>query len=76
MPIASKGAEMSLESIYEGLTEEQKQMAKECKTPGEMLALTSKLGVELTDEELDAISAESAWSNDCDYCPKDSNAWS
>lgn len=67
---------MSLESIYEGLTDEQKQMAKECKTPEEMIALSSKLGITLSDEELDSISGGGAWSNDCDYCPKDSNAWS
>ena len=67
---------MSLESIYEGLTDEQKQMAKECKTPEDMIALTNKLGITLSDEELDSIAGGSAWSKDCDHCPKDSNAWS
>ena len=67
---------MALENIYEGLTDEQKQMARECKTPKEMLDLTKKLGIKLTDEELDAVSGGGAWSNDCRHCPEDSQAWS
>ena len=36
--------------------------AKECKTPGERLALMAEEGVELTDEQLDAI-AGGTWYN-------------
>lgn len=31
---------MSLENIYESLNDEQRQQARECKTPEEMLALS------------------------------------
>ena len=67
---------MSLENFYESLTDEQRQQARECKTPEEMLALSKKWGVQLSDEELDSISGGSMWSNDCNLCPKDSKAWS
>ena len=67
---------MAVENIYEKLTDEQREEAKACKTPGEMLELTKKWGMTLSDEELDAIAGGGAWSDSCPYCPKDSQAWS
>ena len=67
---------MSLESIYEGLTDEQKERARACKTPEDMLALVKETGIVLTDEEVEAVSGGGMWSNDCRLCPKDSQAWS
>ena len=67
---------MALEDIYGSLTDEQKQMVKECKTPEDMLALTKKLGYQLSDEELDAISGGGVRDDNCPFCPKDSQAWS
>ena len=43
--------------------------AKECKTPGERLALMAEEGVELTDEQLEGISG-GGW-DDGNLCPKD-----
>lgn len=41
---------------YENLTPEQKERAKSCKTPEEMLALAKEEGYELSDSDLEGIS--------------------
>ena len=41
---------------FNDLTEEQKAKALACKTPEDLLALAEAEGVDLTDEELTAIS--------------------
>ena len=52
---------------FHGLTEEQKEQARACNTPEEMLALAKKLGVKLSDSELEAICGGGNW---CfDDCP-------
>lgn len=50
---------MALESIYDGLTEEQKAKAKACTTPEELIDLAKSEGVELTDEQLEGIAGGS-----------------
>lgn len=67
---------MSLENIYENLTDEQREEAKACKTPEDMLALAEKMNIKLSDEEIEGISGGGMWSDDCRFCPKDSQAWS
>lgn len=55
----------------EDLSPELKEKALACKTPDELVALAKSVGVELTDEELDAISGGEIWGFDCkgfDYC--------
>ena len=49
------------------VTAEQKEKAKACKTPEEMLALAKDEGYELSDEELEDISGGEFWDNlaDC-----------
>ena len=47
---------------YKDLTEEQKAKAKEAKTPEELMALAKAEGVELTDEQIEAVSG--GWSMD------------
>ena len=50
---------------YEDLTEEQKAKAKAAKSPEEFIALAKEEGVELTDEQIEAVSG--GWSpTDCD----------
>ncbi len=44
----------ALKGIYDSLTDEQKEMAKACKTMDELTALAGKVGIELPDEMLDA----------------------
>ena len=51
---------------FEDLTPEQKEKARACKTPEEILALAKAEGYELTDEELEGISG--GW-----CCPEDCN---
>ena len=41
---------------YKDLTPEQKEKARACKTPEEMLALAQEEGYDLTDDELESIS--------------------
>ncbi len=44
-----------LKGIYNSLTDEQKQMAKACKTVEELAALAGREGIELPDEALDQV---------------------
>ena len=44
-----------LKGIYDSLTDEQKEKAKECKTTDELLKLASEEEIELPDELLDAV---------------------
>ena len=44
------------EELLKGLTEEQKNKVKECKSSEEILALAKSEGVTLTDEQLEAVS--------------------
>lgn len=44
------------EDLLKGLTEEQIKMAKACSNASDLLQLAKDEGVELTDEQLDAIS--------------------
>ena len=44
------------EELLKGLTEEQIEKLKECKNQEEILKLAKEEGVELTDEQLEAIS--------------------
>ena len=67
------------EELLKGLNEEQIAKLKECKTQEEMLALAKEEDIELTDEQLEAISggcgtrptAQPAYCRQCgwtDYC--------
>ena len=44
------------ESIFSGLTEEQKKKVENAKTPEELLAAAEEAGYELSEEQLQAIS--------------------
>lgn len=46
--------------FFANLTDEQKEKAKECKTPEELLAFAEKEGIELSDELLNGISGGKA----------------
>ena len=45
-----------LSELLKGLTEEQRQKVKECKSVEEVLELAKAEGVSLTDEQLEAVS--------------------
>ena len=49
-----------LKSIWENLTDEQKEKAKECKTADELIAFAGEEGIELPDEVLDAVAGGAA----------------
>ncbi len=45
----------ALYSVWDSLTDEQKEKAKACKTVGNLTELAAKEGIELPDELLDAV---------------------
>lgn len=49
---------------FNDLTPEQQEKARACKTPEEVLALAQEDGIELTDEQIEAVSG--GWGEDCD----------
>ena len=46
---------------YAGLTPEQRKKAKEIKTADDLVAFAKEEGLELTDEQLDAVSGGGEW---------------
>lgn len=50
----ASGAE-ALKSVFDSLSDEQKEQAKACKTPEELAAFARKAGIELSDEALEAV---------------------
>ena len=58
---SAKGESME----HKDLTAEQREKARACKTPEEMLALAQEEGYDLTDDELDAVSG--GWAT-CSLC--------
>ena len=51
----NKNLRDQMSELLNGLTEEQKEKAKACKTPEELMVFWGKLGVALPDELLDAV---------------------
>ena len=47
---------MDFEKLFSNLTEDQMEKAKECKTPEEFLELAGAEGIDLTDEQMEALS--------------------
>ena len=57
------------EELLKGLTEEQIAKVKACKTQEEMLALAKAEGIELSDEQLEAVSGGGCHDGiECPYC--------
>ena len=47
--------------MFEGLSDDLKKKATECKTADELMNLAKTEGIELSDEQLDAISGGYEW---------------
>ena len=58
--------------LLKGLTEEQIAKVKACKNQEELLALAKEEGIELTDEQLEAVSGGGCFSSS-EQCPKCGN---
>ena len=58
---------MSKEKLLKGLTEEQISKVKACKTQEELLALAKQEGVELSEEQLSAVSGGACTTEDEDH---------
>jgi hypothetical protein len=46
---------MTREDLLKGLTKEQKEKLENCKTTEELINVAKKEGIELTDEQLEAV---------------------
>ena len=46
---------------FEDITPEQRERAKACKTTEELLALAAEEGIDLNDEQLEAVSGGMEW---------------
>ena len=53
------GLKWAVKGIWDGLTDEQKEKVKECKSMDELTELAAKFGVELTDEMLETVAGGS-----------------
>ena len=58
------------EELLKGLTEEQIAKVNECNTPEEILALARTEGVELSDEQLEAVSGGGCFGGGDYTCPE------
>ncbi len=47
---------MDFEALFSNFTEEQMAKAKACKTPKELIELAGSEGIDLTDEQMEALS--------------------
>lgn len=56
--------------LLKGLTEEQIKKVEACNNNEEIMELAKKEGVELTDEQLEAVSGGGCGGNEGDRCPK------
>ena len=59
--------------MFDGLSDDLKEKVTACKTSEELMNLAKSEGIELTDEQMDAISGGSTWTNDCKSY--DTDAW-
>ena len=56
------------EELLKGLTEEQIAKVKACKNQEEVLKVAAEEGIELTDEQLEAVSGGECDNEVCPYC--------
>ena len=61
---------------FADLTPEQQEKARACKTPEELLALAQEEGIQLSDNDLEAVAGGVSWDcisdcNDHQPCPQD-----
>ena len=57
--------------LLKGLTEEQIKKVEACKNANEILALAKTEGVELTDEQLEAVNGGTCFGDVCPKCGSD-----
>ena len=62
------------EELLKGLTEEQMAKLKECKNQEEILKLAKEEGIELTDEQLEAVTGGCSGVDSCPRCGS-KNLW-
>ena len=59
------------EELLKSLTKEQIAKLKECKSQEDMLKIAKEEGVELTDEQLEAVTGGNCFGPDCPQCGSD-----
>jgi len=60
---------MSTKDLFKGLNEEQLMKARSCKSTAELLEAAKKEGIELSDEQLAAVSGGCGEEPDLGNCP-------
>ena len=55
-----------LRNIIDSMTEEQKALAKKCKTPEEFMKLAQSEMIELSDEQLAMVAGGKEWNDPCE----------
>ena len=63
------------EELLKGLTEEQVAKVKACKNNEELLALAKEEGIQLTDEQLNAVSGGCSTIISIPECPECGSVW-
>ena len=63
------------QELLKGLTEEQIAKVKACKNQEEILAIAKQEGIELTDEQLEAVSGGSFCASPCPKCGTADNVY-
>ena len=58
------------QELLKGLSEEQIAKVKACKNQEEILAVAKEEGIELTDEQLEAVSGGNCFDTPVDVCPR------
>ena len=58
--------------MFDGLSDDLKNKVTECHTSEELMNLAKTEGIELSDEQLDAISGGFEWICSDNYCEEDS----
>lgn len=61
---------MNKQELLKGLSEEQLNKIKSCKDTQEMLEVAKQEGIELTEEQLEAVSGGGCWSSITRTCPE------
>ena len=62
---------MLTEDLFANLTDEQKEKAKSCNSSEELVAFAQEEGIDLTDDQLDAVSGGATWNGCWNRCTED-----
>lgn len=68
----ARGSERETSMDFEGISPELLEKARTCQTPEEIFKLAEEAGVDLSEQQLEAIAGGGSWGCDYEPCPE---AW-